>query len=269
MSEQQNKHKTKPHQSSKTRDRRPVTMVTGASYGIGAAISIGLAEDGHDLALFDLNVDMLADTVSRATAAGAKVVPIAHDLRVQSSIDRGMAETIGTFGQIDALVNNAGVPLPKPALEVTRADWEEIMSVNLAGTFFMTQALGRHLIDSNRPGAIVSVASAHAIVGSAGQSPYGISKAGIVHMSRMLAIEWASHGIRVNAVAPGKIATNSPQRQASVADPVKRELMLARIPLGRFGTVQEVANLVRYLISPRASYITGQTIILDGGVTAQ
>jgi NAD(P)-dependent dehydrogenase (short-subunit alcohol dehydrogenase family) len=159
--------------------------------------------------------------------------------------------------------------LPKPALEVTRADWEKIMSVNLTGTFFMTQAFGRYLIHTRRPGTVVNIASAHAIVGSAGQAPYGISKAAIVQMTRMLAIEWAAHGIRVNAVAPGKIDTNSPERQAAVADPVKRNQMLARIPLGRFGTAAEVAGLVRYLLSPAAAYITGQTLILDGGVTAQ
>jgi NAD(P)-dependent dehydrogenase (short-subunit alcohol dehydrogenase family) len=261
--------KTKPPVSGKPTQRRPVTMVTGASYGIGAAIAVALAHDGHDLVLFDLDPATLTATASQVQAAGARVASIALDLRVQQSIESAMAAAIHALGPIDALVNNAGIPLPMPVLEVTRADWEKILSVNLTGTFFMTQAFGRYLIQTHRSGAIVNIASAHAIVGSAGQAPYGISKAGIVQMTRMLAIEWAEHGIRVNAVAPGKIDTNSPARQASVADPVNRSRMVARIPLGRFGTAEEVAGLVRYLLTPEAAYITGQTVILDGGVTAQ
>jgi NAD(P)-dependent dehydrogenase (short-subunit alcohol dehydrogenase family) len=263
------RQQTNPHSSTVPSHRRPVTRVTGASYGIGAAIAHALAHDGHDLVLFDLDPATLLGIASQVQAAGARVASIALDLRAPHSIENAMAAAIAALGAIDALVNNAGVPLPKPALEVTRADWEKIMGVNLTGTFFMTQAFGRYLIQTRRPGAIVNIASAHAIVGSAGQAPYGISKAGIVQMTRMLAIEWAAHGIRVNAVAPGKIDTNSPERQAAVADPVKRNQMLARIPLGRFGTAAEVAGLVRYLLSPAAAYITGQTLILDGGVTAQ
>ncbi len=249
--------------------RRPVAMVTGASFGIGAAVAAGLAEDGYDLALCDINAATLADSAAQAQKAGARVAAIALDLRVQGSIDAAMAAATGAFGDIDALVNNAGVPLPAAVLDVTRADWEKIMSVNLTGTFFMTQAMGRHLIETKRPGTIVSVASAHGFVGSAGQAPYGISKAAIIHMTRMLAIEWAEHGIRVNAVAPGKIETNSPARLASQADPEKRARMLARIPAGRFGSAEEVAGLIRYLLTPAASYITGQTVVLDGGVTSQ
>lgn len=249
--------------------RRPVALVTGASYGIGAATALALAEDGYDLALCDITTAMLKNSAIRAQAAGARVEPIALDLRVQDSIEAAMAAAVRAFGALDALVNNAGIPLPAQVLDVTRADWEKIMSVNVTGTFFMTQAMGRHLTAAKRPGTIVSIASAHAFVGSAGQAPYGISKAAIVQMTRMLAIEWAPAGIRVNAVAPGKIETDSPERQANQADPEKRAAMLARIPAGRFGTAQEVAALVRYLLSPAATYITGQAVILDGGVTAQ
>ena len=243
-------------------------FVTGASYGIGAAIAIGLAQDGFAVAVSDLSVEMLADTVAKIEAAGTRALPVALDLRSQSSIEQVMAEVTGAYGHLDLLVNNAGIPMPKPVLDVTVAEWNAVIAVNLTGTFFMCQAMGRHLIGARRPGSIISIASAHGIVGSSGQAVYGISKAAVIHMTRMLAIEWADHGVRVNAIAPGKVDTPSPARQAAVADPVKLEKMLARIPLHRFATSDEVAALARYLASPQATYITGQALLLDGGLTA-
>jgi NAD(P)-dependent dehydrogenase (short-subunit alcohol dehydrogenase family) len=166
------------------------------------------------------------------------------------------------------LVNNAGVPLIKPALGITPQEWDAVISVNLTGTFFISQEMGRYLIGNQRPGSIISIASTHGVVGAAGQSAYGISKAAVIHMTRMLAIEWAEYRVRVNAVAPGKVDTPSPVRQAVVADPANRERMLARIPLRRFARSEEVAAMVCYLAGPQATYITGQTLLLDGGLTA-
>jgi 2-deoxy-D-gluconate 3-dehydrogenase len=139
--------------------------------------------------------------------------------------------------------------------------------VNLRGAFFVSQQMGRHLIDSKRPGSIVSIASTHGVIGIADRSIYGISKAGIIQMTRMLAIEWAGQGIRVNAVAPGTVET--PSRAAVfAANPQRRELMMNRVPLKRFGTAEEMAAAVCYLASPAAAYITGQTLLVDGGLTA-
>jgi NAD(P)-dependent dehydrogenase (short-subunit alcohol dehydrogenase family) len=242
-------------------------MVTGASYGIGAATAIGLAEDGFDVAITDLAIESLADTLGRIAATGRRAVPVALDVRVQDSVERAFATAVAALGPLDVLVNNAGVPnLGKPAVDVTRAEWDNVIAVNLTGTFFMAQAMGRHLIGAGRPGVIVSLASTHGIVGFANTSAYGITKAGISHMTRMLAIEWAGHGIRVNAVAPG--TTETPSRAPRLADPVHRARMLGRIPAGRFGTAEEMAAAVRYLASPQASYITGHTLVLDGGLTA-
>jgi NAD(P)-dependent dehydrogenase (short-subunit alcohol dehydrogenase family) len=248
-------------------DTTRTAMVTGASYGIGAATAVGLAEDGFDVAVTDLAVDSLADTLGRIAATGRRAVPVALDVRVQDSVERTFAAAVAALGPLDVLVNNAGVPnLGKPVVDVTRAEWDNVLAVNLTGTFFMAQAMGRHLIGAGRPGVIISLASTHGLVGFANTSAYGITKAGISHMTRMLAIEWAGHGIRVNAVAPG--TTQTPSRAPRLADPAHRARMLGRIPAGRFGTAEEMAAAVRYLASPQASYITGHTLVLDGGLTA-
>jgi NAD(P)-dependent dehydrogenase (short-subunit alcohol dehydrogenase family) len=140
------------------------------------------------------------------------------------------------------------------------------MGTNLRGTFFLSQQMGRHLVGRGRPGSIISIASTHGVLGFAQRSTYGISKAAIIHMTRMLAIEWAEHGIRVNAVAPG--TTETPSRAPALADPTVRAAMLNRVPLRRFATAEEIAGAVSYLASPQAAYVTGQTLLVDGGLTA-
>lgn len=241
-------------------------FVTGASQGIGAAIALALARDGFDVAVSSRDTGKLADLVTQLAAAGARAVPVALDVCSPGGIERAMAEIVAAFGRLDVLVNNAAVTLRKDALEVTRDEWETVMGTNLTGTFFMTQQMGRHLIANKHPGCIINIASTHGVVGFAKRSTYGISKAAIIHMTRMLAIEWADHGIRVNSVAPGTVKT--PSRDAFMAEPGYREMMLNRIPLHRVGTPEEVAAAVCYLASPQASYITGQTLLLDGGLTS-
>jgi NAD(P)-dependent dehydrogenase (short-subunit alcohol dehydrogenase family) len=249
-------------------EARRAAFVTGASYGIGAAVAVALARDGFDVAVSDLTTETLVTTVSAIETAGGRAVAVALDLRSQENITRAIAEAARVLGGLEVLVNNAGVPLIKPALDITPQEWDALMSVNLTGTFFISQAMGRYLIGRQRPGSIISIASTHGVTGAARQSAYGISKAAVIHMTRMLAIEWAEHGIRVNAVAPGKVDTPSPVRQAVVADPANRERMLARIPMRRFAAAEEVAAMVSYLAGPHATYITGQTLLLDGGLTA-
>lgn len=178
-----------------------------------------------------------------------------------------MQQVLDSFGRLDLLVNNAGVLLRKPALDITRDEWQNVIDINLTGTFFMSQQMGRHLIGTQRKGSIISIASTHGIVGIGGIAAYGISKAGISHMTRMLAIEWASHGIRVNAIAPG--STETPTRRKSLgADPERRQMMIERIPFKRFCTEADVAGMASYLASPAADYVTGQTMLVDGGLTS-
>jgi NAD(P)-dependent dehydrogenase (short-subunit alcohol dehydrogenase family) len=241
-------------------------LVTGASYGIGAAIALGLARDGFDVAVTDLDRKALANTIAGIEAIGRRAAAVALDVRSQDSVEAGFAEAVAALGLLDLLVNNAGVPMTRPAVEISRAEWATALAVNLTGAFFMSQQMGRHLIAQARPGLIVSLASTHGTVGFPNVVGYGVAKAGISHMTRILAIEWAPHGIRVNAVAPGTTETES--RAPMLADPARRETMLGRIPLRRFGTAEEMAGAVRYLASPIAGYITGQVLLLDGGLTA-
>ena len=241
-------------------------FVTGASYGIGAATALALARNGFDVAVAATRVENLSNVVAQLEATGARVVPVALDLRANSSIEQTMAAVTGAFGNLDVLVNNASVPLRKAATEVTPEEWDAVMQPNLTGTFFMCQQMGRHLIGSGRPGCIINIASTHGIVALAARLVYGVSKAAVMHMTKMLAIEWAQHGIRVNSIAPGTVDT--PSRAAFLADPKTREMMLNRVPLHRLGTADEVAAAVCYLASPEAAYITGHTLVMDGGLTS-
>jgi len=247
---------------------RRAAFVTGASYGIGAATALALARDGYDLAVAATRIENLANVVTELEATGARVVPMALDVRSQSSIEQAMALALEALGRMDLLVNNAGVTLRKLALEVTAEEWDAVMRTNLTGAFFMSQQLGRHLLGSGRAGCIVNIASTHGLIGLAQRSTYGISKAGMIHMTKMLAIEWAEHGIRVNAVAPGRVESGSPMRTATASDPKLLEAVHSRVPLHRSATSEEVAAAVCYLASPQAAYITGHTLLLDGGLTA-
>ncbi len=247
---------------------RQAAFVTGASYGIGAATALALARGGYDVAVAATRAENLANVVPQLEAIGARVVPLALDVRSQSSIEQGMTTAIETLGRIDLLVNNAGITVRRLALDVTPAEFDAVIRTNLTGAFFMSQQMGRHLIGAGRAGCIINIASTHGMIGLAERSTYGISKAGMIHMTRMLAIEWAGHGIRVNAVAPGRVASGSPMRAASSNDPKYLEAAHSRVPLRRSATSEEVAAAVCYLASPQAAYITGHTLLLDGGLTA-
>src|SRR5262245_56132093 len=179
-------------------------FVTGASSGVVAATALALAWDGYDVAISATRVENLQPILARLRAADARIVPVVVDLHSQSSIERALADVLSAFGHLDLLVNNAGANLRKLAIDVTWAEWDALMATNLTGAFFLTQQVGRHLIAGKRPGAIVNLASTHGLVGASERSVYGISKGALIQMTRMLAIEWAEHGIRVNAIAPGR-----------------------------------------------------------------
>lgn len=246
---------------------RRTALVTGASYGVGAATALALAHEGYDVAISATRAENLKPILARLEGTKSRVVPLVLDLRSQPSIERAMANILSELGELDLLVNNAAATIRKLAVDVSWAEWSEVFAANVTGTFFLTQQVGRYLISSGRPGCIVNIASTHGLVGAAQQSTYGISKAALIHMTKMLAIEWGQHRIRVNAIAPGRLDTPSPARAVRTADPAYMQSMLDRIPLHRLATAEEVAAAVCYLASAQAASITGHTLVLDGALT--
>jgi NAD(P)-dependent dehydrogenase (short-subunit alcohol dehydrogenase family) len=241
-------------------------FVTGTSTGIGRAIAIALAREGFDLAVSELEAGSLDELLRHPDLRRRKVVPVRLDLREEASIDAAFACALDALGEIDLLVNNAGRSLVKPVVEVQWAEWDDVMNTNLRGAFFLSQKFARHWFGRGRPGCIVSLGSTHGVIGIAQRSVYGISKAGIIHMTRMLAIEWAERNIRVNAIAPTTVLT--PSREKMLSDSAVRQGMLERIPTRRFATPEEVAGAVLYLASPAAASVTGHTLFVDGGLLA-
>lgn len=248
--------------------RRPGALVTGASQGIGAAIAVALAREGYDLALTTTRAANLASTLKDVEALGARALAFSLDLSDVGGFEGAVANVIDALGTLDVLVNNAGITIRRAAVEVTPEDWEAIHGINLKGAYFLSQHMGRHLVAVRRPGCIVNIASTHGLVGYPQRSVYGIAKAGLIHMTRTLAVEWAQYGIRVNAIAPGTV--NTPSRESHFAtDPQAREAIVSRVPLRRFATMEEVGAAVCYLVRPESAYVTGHTLLLDGGLTAQ
>jgi NAD(P)-dependent dehydrogenase (short-subunit alcohol dehydrogenase family) len=238
-------------------------FVTGASTGLGYAIAVALGREGYNLAVTSRNTSKL-DTLLRDPAVrDRKVVPVRLDLRSEQDIVQAFDAAVEAFRTINVLINNAGRTLLEPAVEVLWAEWDDVVNINLKGAYFLSRRFAAHCIEHERPGSIVNLASTHGLTGLAGRSVYGISKGGLVQMSRMLAIEWAPHNIRVNSVAPATVLT--PSRQ-ELLDDKARERMLARIPMGRFITPEEVAAAVCFLASPRSGSITGHTLPVDGGL---
>jgi NAD(P)-dependent dehydrogenase (short-subunit alcohol dehydrogenase family) len=206
------------------------------------------------------------DVVQQIQELGRKALPVEMDLTRMSEINRAMDEAVQTFGRIDILVNNAGIGKSNPVEKVTEDDFDYIVSVNLKGTFFTSQAVGKVMIKQHQ-GRIINLGSQAGVIALATESVYCITKAGIAHMTRCMALEWAPYNILVNCIAPTFIET--PGTEPELSDPENRKSVLHRIPLGRIGDVAEVAWPVVFLASPAASLITGAKLLVDGGWTIQ
>lgn len=243
-----------------------VALVTGASRGIGHDLALYLAAAGATVAA---GVRSAADgehLAAEASAQGLDVRPVVLDVTRSESIEAAVAEVLGWHDRIDVLVNNAGLGANHDALDVTEADWDQMMDVNLKGLFFVTQAVARTMVE-RRYGRIVHVGSQAGLVGIRRHAVYGATKGAVHQLTKVLALEWAPYGVTVNAVAPTYVRT--PGTADRLDDPETAADILARIPVGRFGSTADVAAAVQYLASPAAGMVTGTVLAVDGGWTAQ
>lgn len=239
-----------------------VTFVTGASRGIGRACAIACAAAGSDIVLGVRDVARSAGLVAEIQQIGRKVLPVELDIPNKAHIAHAVDAALKTFGRIDVLVNNVGVAPGNLAELVEEKDVDEILDINIKGTFLMTQAVARHMIERNA-GRIISISSQAGTVALRGEAIYCMSKAAINHLTRCLAAEWARYNITVNTVSPTFIHTDGTAPYLS--DPANRQATLDHIPLGRIGETDDVIGAVVFLASPAASLITGANLLVDGG----
>jgi NAD(P)-dependent dehydrogenase (short-subunit alcohol dehydrogenase family) len=244
-----------------------VALVTGAARGLGRAISLALAHAGADVALGLRDVKADSGLAAEIRKMGRKVLPLQMDMRRMEQISSAVDDAAKEFGRIDILVNNAGIAPENLAENVREDDFDETLAINLKGTFFASQSVGRLMIRQNS-GKIIMMSSQAGFAALPTESIYCMTKAGISHLTKCLAVEWGKHGITVNAVAPTFI--NTPGTESALADAAFRADTLERIAaLHRIGEPMEVAGAVVFLASPAASLITGETILIDGGWTAR
>jgi NAD(P)-dependent dehydrogenase (short-subunit alcohol dehydrogenase family) len=243
-----------------------VALVTGAARGIGRACAMALAQAGADVALGFRDVREDGSLPQAIEALGRRALPLQMDVTRRTEIEAAVEQTLRRFGRVDVLVNNAGIGPPRAAEEVTEEDFDRTLAVNLKGTFFVSQAVGRAMI-GRRSGRIINLSSQAGFVALPTESVYCMTKAAIAHLTKCLAVEWGPHGVLVNAVAPTFIRT--PGTVKWLKDDAFRQDLLSRIPVGRVGEPVDVAGAVVFLASPAASLVTGTTLLIDGGWTAR
>lgn len=244
-----------------------VAVVTGAASGLGSVIAVGLAEAGSNVIIMDLpsKKDLANDVSNNIPSQDSRATYISFDLRDISSIETAFANTIEMFGKIDILINNAGVNILRPALNLTESEWDKILSVNLKGTFFCAKEAARYMI-RQRKGCIINIASQFGVVGYRYRAAYSASKAGMIGLTRTLATEWAPFNIRVNSISPTILQKEN--NNWLLEDKEFKQEMLTKIPMGRFGKCGDILGAVIYLSSDEAGMITGHNLIVDGGWTA-
>jgi 2-deoxy-D-gluconate 3-dehydrogenase len=239
-------------------------MVTGANTGLGQAIAVALAEAGADIAAVGRTDP--AETKAAVLAVGRRFIAVQADLGSTEAIPAIVGSALAEFSRIDILVNNAGIIRRSDAVDFTAADWDAVMDVNLKSAFFLTQALGRLMIEAGY-GKVINIASVLSFQGGIRVASYTASKSGIAGLTRLLANEWAGKGVNVNAIAPGYFATNN--TQALRSDEKRTQDILARIPAGRWGKPSELGGAAVFLAAPASDYVHGAVIPVDGGWLAR
>jgi glucose 1-dehydrogenase len=248
-------------------------LVTGGSSGIGQAIAVRFAEYGANVAINYLRAPEEAhDTeeqvhacVHKVRQEGVRDVLVQGDVSSEDDVVRMVADAVEGLGSLDILVNNAGIQISRPSAELSSADFDRVLAVNLRGSFLCAREAIRHFLAEETPGSIVNISSVHQLIPKPNYLGYSASKGGMQNLTRTLALEYAARGIRVNGIGPG--ATVTPINRAWIEDPVKREQVESHIPMRRAGTADEMGAVACFLASDHAAYITGQTIFVDGGLT--
>ncbi len=248
-------------------------LVTGGSSGIGQAIAVRFAEYGANVAINYLRQpEEAAETeeqvqacVGKVQREGVKDVLVRGDVSDEDDVVQMVAAAVKGLGGIDVLVNNAGIQISRPTEELSSADFDRVLAVNLRGAFMCAREAIRHLLAEDKPGSIVNISSVHQLIPKPGYLGYSASKGGMQNLTRTLALEYASRGIRVNGIGPG--ATVTPINRAWIDDPEKRRQVEEHIPMQRAGDADEMAGVTAFLASDDAAYITGQTLFVDGGLT--
>src|SRR6056297_2078211 len=246
--------------------KNKVAIVTGARRGIGKAIALELAKKGASVVVSDINLEEQKQVVEEIKELGQKALAIKADVTSREEVENMVQKTIDKFGRIDILVNNAGISGLKPFQDITEEDWDKVLDINLKGNFLCTKAVSKHMI-KQESGKIISIASIAGKVGFRNASAYCASKAGIVNLTKELALELAPKNMNVNAIAPGIIKTK--MTEDMLEDENQKKALMQSIPLNRAGGPEEIGKAAAFLASNDADYITGHTLVIDGGWLAQ
>jgi len=236
-------------------------LITGAAQGIGKAVAMGMAKEGANVAIADVNIESAQSTAQEVSALGVKSIALKLDVSNQENVINAFKTFTGEFGSLDILINNAGITRDGVLLRMKEEDWDAVLNINLKGSFLCSKEAIK-IMGKQRFGKIISISSVVAFMGNPGQANYSSSKAALIGLTKTIAKEYASRGIRANAVAPGFIQTAMTD---VLSDEVKDEMKKA-IPLGQFGTPEDVTNAVIFLASKEGDYITGQVIHVNGGM---
>ncbi|MBI5570826.1 MAG: glucose 1-dehydrogenase [Desulfomonile tiedjei] len=242
-----------------------VAVVTGASKGLGKSMALALAEAGADVALYARDVEGLKAVKQAIEDLGRRAEFFVVDILNRAAIEGAVEKTLDSFGQVDVLVNNAGVNVRKPVLEITPEEWDLVIDTNLKGYLLIAQAIVPHML-SRGHGKVINMASILGAVGLPTQVAYASSKGGVIQMTKVMALEWAKQGVQVNAIGPTYFET--PLVAQLRNDPERYNFIIDRTPMGRWGQPEELAGVVVFLASKASDFVTGQTIFVDGGWTA-